>query len=678
MIAIVVLIGFVFTHAEVDAYSGDIEDKDSDIENWSDLKLWYRQQANLWTEALPIGNGRLGAMVFGRIYKERIQLNEETIWSGGPYLPSKPVEGPKAIPEIQRLIFEGKYRQAQQLFYRANLTKPQRHQKYQTLGNLWLTFPGHGDVTEYGRELSDYRRELDLDTAIVRVTYRIKDVKFIREVFASPIDQIIVVRLTADKPGHISLTARISGVRNSRRPGDEYFMDEGIKPDTLVLRGRNASSGGIKGQVEYQARVKAIAEGGQITVHDNSLIVTRADAVTLLIPAATNFVNYKDVSADPETRIKKYLADIRGKTYDQMRRDHVAEHQRLFRRVKLDLAKTEFSKLPTDERIRRFSEASDPHLIALYFQFGRYLLISSSRPGSQPPNLTGIWNESLNPAWGGKYTSNINLQMNYWPTQVCNLNECFEPFVRMVSELSETGRRTARLHYGAKGWIHHFNTDIWRATAPMGWGGYFGTWHTAGAWFCWRLWEHYLFYGDKKYLKDIYSLLKGSSQFFLETLVEHPKYNWLVTSPSSSPENYYKTEVNSSPRQMGNISICAGSAIDMQILHALFDSCIQASEILGVDKEFSSKLRKTLRRLAPMQIGKHGQIQEWLEDWDDPDDKHRHLSQLWGLYPGSLITPRKTPKLAEAAKQSLILRGEGGPNWAMAWKINLWARLLDG
>jgi len=646
--------------------------------------LWYRQPASLWTEALPVGNGRLGAMVFGGIEEERIQLNEETLWTGGPYETSIPDGAAAALLEIRRLVFERKYREAQKLFYRANLTTPEHHQKYQSLGDFWIKFYGYGDLTDHGNELAEYRRELDLETAIVRVSYRIGRVRFMREVFASPIDQVIVVRITADKPGNISLTCRITGKKNLQWPGDEYFMSESFKPDLLILRGRNASYEGVKGRVEYQARVKGIVEGGKIDTFEDTLKIEKANAVTFLIAAATNFVNFKDVSTDPELRVKEYLEKTSDKPYERIRDDHITEHQRLFRLVKLDFGKGENSSLPTDERIRRFPEGKDPQLVALFFQFGRYLMISSSRPQTQPPNLQGIWNDSMNPAWDGKYTTNINLEMNYWPVEICNLAECFEPLLGLIKDLYETGKRTARLHYGARGWVHHFNTDLWRPTAPMGWGGYFETWATAGAWLSTHLWEHYLFHGDKKYLEEVYPIMKGAAEFFLDTLVEHPQKKWLVTCPSNSPENWYKAEGN--PRQwdiqkyeQGLITtICAGPTMDMQILRYLFDACREASKILGVDSGFRDQLEKTKSRLAPMQIGKYGQLQEWLEDWDDPEDNHRHVSHLWGLYPGNLITPLTTPDLAEAAKKSLIFRGDSGTGWSMAWKINLWARLLDG
>ena len=639
------------------------------------LELWYRQPAKEWTEALPLGNGRLGAMVMGGTEQERIQLNEETLWTGAPYDPNTS-GGPAALPEIRRLVFEGQYLQAHDLFGRKMMGYPTDQMSYQPLGSLWLTFPGHASV-------ADYRRALDLDEAIVRVTYRVGDVQFTREILSSPIDQVIVVRLTASKPGSISLTARISGGKNADHSGGEYYTSDSLPPDSLGLRGHNASDQGIKGRLDYQARVKAIAEGGTVETGYQELVVREANVVTLLISAATNFVNAKDVSGDPEARVMKYLGGVAGKSYFDIRREHVIEHQRLFRRVALDLGITDAAHQPTDERLKNFATANDPHLITLFFQYGRYLLICSSRPGTQPANLQGIWNQDMNPWWGSKYTTNINLQMNYWPAEVANLADCAEPLMKMVEEIVEPGERTAAVTYGAKGWVLHQNTDLWLATAPMD-GPTWGTFSVGGAWLCSHLWEHYLFNGDRIFLQKIYPIIKGSAQFFLDTLVEHPQYKWLVTCPSMSPENFPQREGNeryldeTTGIYLPGTTICAGSTIDIQIIRDLFGHYAEASELLGVDPDFRDRVRETCRRLPPMQVGKRGNLQEWLEDWGDIEPHHRHLSHLWGLYPGNQISLRGTPKLAAAAQQSIVMRGEGSMSFSMAWKINLWARLLDG
>ena len=613
-------------------------------------------------------------MIMGGTEEERIQLNEETLWTGAPYDPTTS-GGPEALPEIRRLVFEGKYLQAHNLFGRKMMGYPADQMMYQPLGNLWLSFPGHAKAT-------DYRRALDLDEAIVRVTYRIGDVQFEREIFSTPVDQVIVVRLTASKPGRIFLKARISGGKRTDYNGDEYYTSDSLPTDGLVLRGHNSSDQGIKGKLDYQARVRAIAEGGEVSTGYQELIVSRADAAMLLISAATNFVNGKDVSADPEARALKYVADVSGKSYTEIRSNHVAEHQRLFRRVTLDLGATEAAREPLDERLKNLPASDDPHLVTLFFQYGRYLLISSSRPGTQPANLQGIWNQDMNPWWGSKYTTNINLQMNYWPAEVANLAECVEPLIEMVREIVEPGERTAKVMYGANGWVLHQNTDLWLATAPMD-GPTWGTFAVGGAWLCSHLWEHYLFSGDREFLRKIYPILKGSARFFLDTLVEHPKYGWLVTCPSMSPENFPKRAGNeryldeTAGIYLPGTTICAASTIDIQILHNLFGHYAEAAELLGLDSEFRGRVLDANRRLPPMQVGKRGNLQEWLEDWEDIEPHHRHLSHLWGLYPGNQISLRGTPKLAEAAKTAIIMRGEGGLSFSMAWKVNLWARLLD-
>ncbi|MCY2952571.1 MAG: glycoside hydrolase N-terminal domain-containing protein [Planctomycetota bacterium] len=636
--------------------------------------LWYAKPAAKWAEALPVGNGRLGAMVFGSTDTERIQLNEQTLWTGGPYDPTLP-GGPKELPEIRRLVFAGKFFEAEALFAKAVMGKPDQ-MKYQPLGNLFLEFPGHAKA-------SDYRRRLDLDTAIAGVSYRVGDVVFQRDVFASPEDQVVVIRLTADKPGAITFSARLVGIANIKPPGDEKFSTEVLKDGQLVLRGQSASSCGIQGRVQYVGRVRVINDGGKLVTTNDSVSVEGADSAMLLFVAATNFKHYDDISGDPEKLAKEYMDWVDNRTYDRLLTRHVEAHQRLFRRVSLSLPSTEASVRPTDERLRTYDPATDPQMMALMFQYGRYLLLGSSRPGCQPANLQGIWNEDMNPAWESKFTANINLEMNYWPAEVANLSECVEPLVRMVKELSETGSRVAKIHYGARGWVFHQNSDQWRAAAPMD-GPTWGTFATGGAWLCTHLWEHYLFTRDEKHLRDVYPLLKGSAEFFLDTLVEHPEKKWLVTCPSTSPENF--------PAWFGNhtyhdaytginlpgTTICAGSTIDMQILRDLFTACVEAGKVLKMDDAFCQQVARARDRLAPMQIGKQGNLQEWLEDWGDLEPKHRHISHLYGLYPSSQITPAATPNLAEAAKVSLNQRGDTGTGFGMAWKAACRARLLDG
>ncbi|HTR98869.1 MAG TPA: glycoside hydrolase family 95 protein, partial [Bacteroidota bacterium] len=532
---------------------------------WSSLKLWYAQPATAWQEALPVGNGRLGAMVFGKTAEERIQLNEATLWTGGPYDPARE-GGAAALPEIRRLIFEGAYSEAHKLFGRTMMGMPVEQMKYQPLADLMLTFPGHDSVT-------GYRRELDLDQAVVTVSYRVGDVTFTREIFSSPVDQVIVIRCTADRPGQIALSAALRGVRNQDHSnyGTDYFRMDGEPPDGLSLRGKSADYLGIEGKVRYTARLKAFPEGGTMAVRGARLDIAGADAVTLLFAAATNFVNYRDVSADPDARVQTVLSAAGKKAYGALRADHCAEHRRLFRRVAIDLGTTDAAGRPTDERMRDATRQEDPQLCALFYQFGRYLLISSSRPGTQPANLQGIWNQDSNPWWDSKYTVNINLPMNYWPAEESNLAECVEPLIRMVNQIVDPGTRVARLHYGMRGWVLHQNTDQWLAAAPMD-GPSWGAWTVGGAWLCKHLWDHYLFSGDTAYLRSVYPTMKGSAEFFLDFLVEHPRTKWLVTCPSMSPENFPAREGNGpffdevTGSVLEGTMICAGATMDMQIL----------------------------------------------------------------------------------------------------------------
>ncbi|MBE3069066.1 MAG: glycoside hydrolase family 95 protein [Planctomycetes bacterium] len=637
--------------------------------------LWYTRPAELWPEALPLGNGRLGAMVFGRVPHERILLNEETVWTGGPYDPSQEVR-PGALAEIRRLVFAGEHLKAHYLFGRTMMGRPVEQMKYQPLGNLWLELPGHAAA-------ADYRRELDLDSAIATTTYRVGDTTFSREVFVSAVDQVIAVRLTADRPGQVSFAARLVGGERGDAATDDEFASAVAGPDELVLCGRTASFRGIEGRVRYEARVKVIAEGGTVSAAGDGVSVTGADAATLLVAAATNFVNYADLSADPAARVRECLARAVARPYDALREDHVAEHRRLFRRVSIDLGAGEAARLPTDERLKACADGRDPALAALLFQYGRYLLMASSRPGCRPANLQGIWNESYNPSWEGKFTVNINLPMNYWPAEAANLPECAQPLLDMVCELVGPGSRVARRHYGARGWVLHQNTDLWLAAAPMD-GPTWGTWTTGGAWLCRHLWEHYLYGGDKAFLARLYPVLKGAAEFFLDTLVEHPTRGWLVTCPATSPENFPAAPGNGRYLDeylqfyLPGTSICAGPTMDMQILRDLFGACAEAAAILGADAAFRDEVLRARARLAPMQVGRRGQLQEWLEDWDDLEKQHRHLSHLYGLYPAEQITPEATPDLAAAARVSLDERGDGTTGFSMTWKAACWARLGDG
>jgi alpha-L-fucosidase 2 len=616
------------------------------------LILWYDQPANEWVEALPVGNGRLGAMVFGRTKTERLQLNEDTLFAGGPYDPTNP-EALQNLPEARRLIFEDRYQEANDLIGRKMMGRPLKQMPYQPLGDLLLDFPGHDGAL-------NFRRELDLDTAIATVSYSVAGVRFTREVFSTPVDQVIVVHLAADRPGQISFTATMNS------PQRASLATEG---NTLLLRGQNGDAFGIEGKLKFEARARVVVDGGTALVQGDQIGVRNANSALVLIAAATSYRSYKDTSGDPQRISEAYLQKAEEKSFAQLRHAHIKEHQRLFRRVDLNLGITEAAELPTNLRLARFLESNDPQLAELYFQYGRYLLISSSRPGTQPANLQGLWNESMTPPWESKYTININTEMNYWPAETTNLSECHEPLIRMVTELVENGGRTAHEHYGANGWVCHHNTDLWRATAPID-GPLWGFWPTGGAWLCTHLWTHYEFTGDQQFLHKVYPVMKGAAQFFLDTLVEEPKHKWLVTCPTISPENKHPADV----------AICAGATMDMQILRDLFSQCIKAAQILAIDHQFAEKLVSTRDRLAPMQIGKAGQLQEWLEDWDleAPERQHRHVSHLYGLFPSAQITRNGTPGLFNAARRTLEMRGDVGTGWSLAWKINFWARLQDG
>jgi alpha-L-fucosidase 2 len=617
------------------------------------LLLWYDKPATEWTEALPVGNGRLGAMIFGGPANEQLQLNEDTLYAGSPYDPNNP-EALKALPEARRLIFEGKYKEAHDLVGAKMMANPIKQMPYEPVGDLKLTFPGHDSFT-------DYRRELDLNTAIATVSYKVGPTTFTREVFASPVDQVMVIKIAANTPHGLNFSATFE------TPQKATVSTEGN--NALVLRGVNGDAFGIKGGLNFEALAEVVAPGGESVAENQKIVIRNADSAVILIAIATSYINYKNTNGDPRAIARNHLVAARRKTFEQLRADHVREHQRLFHRVKLNLGRTAAADLPTDQRPAQFLQGLDPHLATLYFQYGRYLLISSSRPGTQPANLQGIWNNLMTPPWESKYTININTEMNYWPVETTNLSECHEPLLRMVSELVENGSRTARVQYGARGWVCHHNTDLWRQTAPID-GPLWGFWPTGGAWLCTHLWHHYEFTNDKQFLARAYPVMKGAAEFFVDTLVEEPRNKWLVTCPSISPENKHPS----------GVAICAGPTMDTQIIRDLFKQCVRSAEILGIDKDFNAKLTDITKRLPPMQIGKAGQLQEWLDDWDleAPERQHRHVSHLYGVFPSNQITDRGTPDLFAAARKSLELRGDVGTGWSLAWKINLWARLRDG
>ncbi len=640
--------------------------------------LWYQEPAKIWEDALPVGNGRIGAMVYGHYGEETIQLNEETYWSGGPY--STVVKGGyKMLPEIQRLIFNGEPIKAHKLFGRHLMGYPIEQQKYQSLANLHLNF-GHEKV-------SDYTRALDLKTGVVTIRYTNDGVKYKREIFASAIDQTIAIRITADKPASISLDAELRGVRNSTHSNyaTDYFRMDALGADQLRLTGKSADYLGIEGKIRYEARIKAYPEGGRMQIDDETntnLQIRNANAVTLYFVAATNFVNYKDVSGNQVDRVEKMISGLNNKSYSEIRTSALNDYKNYFDRVVLTLPQVSNSSLPTNIRMQKIQETPDPQLAALCYNFGRYLLISSSRPGTQPANLQGIWNNDMNPAWDAKYTTNINLEMNYWAVESGNLSELAEPLIKMVKELTDQGAQVAKEHYGAKGWVFHQNTDIWRVAAPMD-GPTWGTFTVGGAWLTTHLWEHFLYNQDRTFLKEVYPILKGAVEFFMDFLVPYPGKDWLVTNPSNSPENppkakgyrYFYDEITAS---YYFTTIVAGATMDMQILKDLFDYYNTASEILGIDHEFARVVADARKRFPPSQVGRDGMLQEWTEDYGQLEDKHRHFSHLYGLYPGNVISLEKTPEFIEPVKKVLEQRGDGGTGFSHAWKMALWARLADG
>ncbi len=654
----------------VDTFTGNFQNPS--VSPDGKLSLWYQQPAKVWTEALPIGNGRLGAMIFGGIEGERIQLNEDTLWGGSPYNPNNP-EALAALPEVQKLVFAGKYKDAENLIQAKMMSKPIKQMPYQTIGDLRLAFPT-------AKEVSNYRRELNLDNSIAKVSYKIGETTFTREMFSTAVDNVIVVRLTADKTGQISFSAAMQTPQKGT-----VSIENG---NTLVLNGKNGSSVGIEGKLDFQNRVLFKNFGGKIesncqdakpifadysplgkdvtaTIQKTCLSVKNADSVTILISAATSYINYNDISGDEIAKAKLPITKAETKTYENLKTAHVADYQKFFRRVSLNLG--ESSNLPTDERIKNFATANDPDFAALYFQYGRYLLIASSRPGTQPANLQGIWNDSMSPPWNSKYTININTEMNYWLAEPTNLSELTEPLFAMIEDISKTGGVTAKTHYGAKGWVTHHNTDLWRATGPID-SAFYGMWQTGGAWLTTHLWEHYEYTQDKKFLAKIYPILKGASEFFVDFMVED-KNGFLITNPAMSPEN----------RHQFDTSIAAGTTMDSQIIRDLFANTIKATEILKKDADFAKVLVAKRAKLPPNKIGQSGQLQEWLEDWDltAKDLKHRHVSHLYGAFPSWQINRDDTPELANAVKKTLEMRGDDSTGWAIGWRLNLWARLRD-
>ena len=617
-------------------------------------KLWYDKPAATWTEALPLGNGRIGAMVFGNPAIDQIQLNEETIWAGRPNSNANP-KALAYLPKIRELLFAGKYKEAEDLATAKVMSNTNSGMPYQPFGDVRLSFPGHG-------KYSGYYRELDLDSAKALIVYKVGNITYQREYITSFADQVLLIRLTADKENAITFNAQLTSPHRD--------VKVGTGADYISLSGVTATHERVSGRVRFQGRASVEASGGKVIYRDGVIAVENANEVIMYVSIATNFINFQDISGDEVKLASGYLQKAKATDYADSKKAHVAHYRQFSDKATLFLGEDKYADIPTDQRILRFKETNDSYLVATYFLFGRYLLISSSQPGGQPANLQGIWNDALFPSWDSKYTTNINLEMNYWPAEVTNLQALNEPLFRLIKEVAATGRETAKVMYGADGWVLHHNTDIWRITGPVDRAAS-GMWPSGGAWLCRHLWEHYLYTGDVGFLREAYPILKGAALFFDQTMVYEPEKNWLVVAPSNSPENVHAGSG-------GKATTAAGVTMDNQLVFELWSTVIAASSVLNTDEAYAAHLKKRLPEMAPMQIGRWGQLQEWMHDWDDPKDTHRHVSHLYGLFPGNQISPYRTPSLFNAARTSLIHRKGPSTGWSMGWKVCLWARLLDG
>ncbi len=647
------------------------------------LKLWYNRPATIWEEALPLGNAKTGAMVFGGVTAERYQLNDNTLWSGAPNPGNQPL-GPSILEKVRALIFAGNYDSAAVVWKKMHGPYSAR---YLPLADLWLSF------SLKDTQATGYYRDLDLSNATTTVRYKAGGVQFMRETFISHPDKIMVIRITADKKKAINFSAGLTSKLKYRvaNKGNDLLVLSGKAPKFVANRDYEPQQvvyDDWNGEgMNFEVYAKIVAEGGSVSNKDTALVVSGANAVTLYLSEATSFNGFDKSPGkegkDPAVEATAVLGRALKKNYAQLRTAHVKDYQSLFNRVTIDLgADAAKLKMPTDERLRRFAkEPDDFALQSLYYQFGRYLMIAASRPGARPTNLQGIWNDHVQPPWGSNYTTNINTEMNYWLAENTNLSECHQPLFDFMKELAVNGAVTAKTNYGiTEGWTVHHNSDLWAKTSPPGGQGWddpramprWSCWPMAGGWFSTHLWEHYLFTGDQNFLRqEAYPLMKGAAQFFLHWLVKDPASGYWVTNPSSSPENTIKIKGK-------EYQLTMASTMDMSIIRELFTAVIKSAKILGTDAAFAKELEAVKAKLYPYHIGQYGQLQEWFKDWDDPKDKHRHLSHLFGLYPGSQINPGETPELAAAAKQSLIFRGDVSTGWSMAWKINWWARLRDG
>ncbi len=612
-----------------------------------DLTMWYNKESGTeFTNALPIGNGRMGGMVYGNISQERIGLNEATVWTGNPGANNRSGAA-NFLAEARNRVFSGDYTGADALVNSNMISSG--NQAYQPVGNLTLDFAGHTP--------GNYYRELDLKTAIAKVTYAYNGVNYTREYFASYPDQAIIIRLSADQPGKITYTA---GMNTPHTPGSVAVQDSNI----LIMNGQADA-------IRFQTRARIQHDGGTISNNGSSITVTGANSSVIALVIGTNFNSYNNVSGDQVARASQYISALGQKSYAQLRQDHITAYQQLFNRVNFNPgpANTAFSSYPTDQRIATFGLSNDPQLVRLYYQFGRYLLISCSQPGSQAANLQGVWNDQMSPPWGSNYTTNINTEMNYWLAESANLPECAAPLIEKVKNMVPQGKLTAQAHWGVNsGWVAHHQTDLWNHTAPMD--GPWGFWPTGGAWLTKHLWEHYLFNQDATYLADVYPTIKGSAEFFLASMVTETVSgnNYLVTCPSASPEITFN----------GGAWLSFAPTMDNQIIRDVFNATLRAAEILNIDASFRSQLTAAIAKLPPNKIGQYGQLQEWFYDWDNPADNNRHVSHLYGSFPGNQITKRGTPALSDAARTTLVQRGDLSTGWSLAWKINLWARQEDG
>ena len=624
-------------------------------------RLWYNQPAMTWTQALPIGNGVMGGMVFGTPAVEHIQINEETIWAGQPNNVVNP-NAKKALPEVRQLIFEGKYKEAQELAnakVMPNAAGKNMGMPFQPFGDLYIAMPGHADYR-------NYERWLDLDDAKSIVKYEVDGVKYKRETIA-PLGghEVIAIHLTASEKGKITFTAYMTS------PHENVLVN--MDGNEATLLGVSSKHEGLKGKVRFMGRMAVQTKGGKVNGSNGNISVVGADEATLYLAVGTNVKSYKDITGDEEAQSRERLQRAMTLGYEALKDLHEKTYHKYYDRVKLNLGDDAYAKVPMNKRIEQFSVVSDSvadkHLVATYFQFGRYLLISSSQPSNMnPANLQGIWNDKMFPSWDSKYTTNINLEMNYWPSEVTNLTEMNEPLFKLIREIYEQGKETARDMYGAEGWVLHHNTDQWRITGPVD-RAQTGLWPVGAAWLCRHLWEHYLYTGDKDFLRQYYPIMLDAARFFTQTLVKHPTKGWLVVCPGESPEHGGKGRPT---------PLDAGVTMDNQIVTELYTNVLEAARILGDNNEILSTINAQRKQLPPMQIGRWGQLQEWLDDLDDPKDDHRHFSHLYGLYPSYQISPFRTPNLWNAARKSLEARGDVSTGWSMGWKVCSWARLLDG